>query len=185
MKATMRNQLEANKMTVVVQVALASHPELKTVPLAMEFATTDAAKELIRVGSLMYSSALRPYAAPPGTPPERLELLRKAFRETMRDAEFLADAKQAQIEIDPIDAVERAQSQRAAPRHPKVRPAARRIRFDKRRPTLGVGGPAKFLLRRGCNRQRHWRKHKEAHKQSQRCQLPTAIPPLIYSGPNH
>ena len=106
MKATMRNQLEANKMNVVVQVALASHPELKTVPLAMEFATTDAAKELIRVGSLMYSSALRPYAAPPGTPPERLELLRKAFRETMRDAEFLSDAKQAQIEIDPIDAAE-------------------------------------------------------------------------------
>ena len=79
MKATMRNQLEANKMNVVVQVALASHPELKTVPLAMEFATTDAAKELIRVGSLMYSSALRPYAAPPGTPPDRLELLQQGF----------------------------------------------------------------------------------------------------------
>jgi tripartite-type tricarboxylate transporter receptor subunit TctC len=106
MKATMRNQLEAGNVSVVVQVALASHPELKKVPLAIEFAKTDVSKELIRVGSLMYSAALRPYAAPPGTPPERLALLRKAFRDTMKDADFLADAKQAQIEIDPIDEIE-------------------------------------------------------------------------------
>jgi tripartite-type tricarboxylate transporter receptor subunit TctC len=106
MKATMRNQLEAGKVSVVVQVALASHPELKNVPLAIEFANTEVAKELIRIGSLMYSSALRPYATPPGTPPDRLALLRKAFRETMKDPAFLADAKQAQIEIDPIDEAE-------------------------------------------------------------------------------
>lgn len=108
MKATMRNQLESGNLSVVVQVALASHPELKKVPLAIEFAKTDLAKELIRVGSLMYSSALRPYAVPPGTPPEQLASLRKAFLETMKDSDFLVDAKKAQLEIDPIDGAETA-----------------------------------------------------------------------------
>jgi hypothetical protein len=108
MKATMRNQLESGNLSVVVQVALASHPELKKVPLAIEFAKNELAKELIRVGSLMYSSALRPYAVPPGTPSEQLALLRKAFLETMKDPDFLVDAKKAQLEIDPIDGAETA-----------------------------------------------------------------------------
>lgn len=106
MKATMRNRLESGNLSVVVQVALASHPELKKVPLAIEFARTEVAKELIRVGSLMYSSTLRPYAVSPGTPSDRLALLRKGFLETMKDPDFLVDAKKAQLEIDPIDGAE-------------------------------------------------------------------------------
>ncbi|MEX0802636.1 MAG: tripartite tricarboxylate transporter substrate-binding protein [Candidatus Binatia bacterium] len=107
-KATMRNQLESGNVSVVVQVALASHQELQNIPLAIEFAKTELAKELIRVGSLMYSAALRPYAAPPGTPSDRLMVLRKAFLDTMKDPDFLADAKKAQLEIDPIDGAETA-----------------------------------------------------------------------------
>ena len=61
-KATMKNQLESRNVSVVVQVAPASHPELKNVPLAIEFAKTEVAKELIRVGALMYSAGLRPYS---------------------------------------------------------------------------------------------------------------------------
>jgi hypothetical protein len=37
----------------------------------------------------------------PGAPPERLAILRKAFEETMRDPEFLAEAKKANLDIDP------------------------------------------------------------------------------------
>jgi len=106
MKATMRSQLYSGSVTVVVQVALSSHPELKNVPLAIEFAKTEIAKDLIRVGSLMYSAALRPYAVPPGTPSDRLALLRKAFLETMKDPDFLGEAKKAQLEVDPIDGAE-------------------------------------------------------------------------------
>jgi tripartite-type tricarboxylate transporter receptor subunit TctC len=107
-KATMKNQFESRNVNVVLQVALASHPELKDVPLASGFAKTDVAKELIRVASSMYSTGLRPYAVPPGTPSDRLATLRKAFLDTMRDPAFLADAKKAQIEIDPIDGPETA-----------------------------------------------------------------------------
>ena len=39
---------------------------------------------------------------PPRTPKERVEALRQAFDATMKDPEFLADAKKANLEIEPI-----------------------------------------------------------------------------------
>jgi tripartite-type tricarboxylate transporter receptor subunit TctC len=41
----------------------------------------------------------RPFAAPPGIPPERLAALQAAFRETVQDPEFLAEAKQMKYQI--------------------------------------------------------------------------------------
>jgi tripartite-type tricarboxylate transporter receptor subunit TctC len=37
---------------------------------------------------------------PPGTPKDRVQILRKAFQETMKDPEFLADAANAKLDID-------------------------------------------------------------------------------------
>jgi hypothetical protein len=48
----------------------------------------------------------RPYLAPPGTPPERVAILRKAFDETMTDPRFLADAKRARLPINPTSGAE-------------------------------------------------------------------------------
>jgi tripartite-type tricarboxylate transporter receptor subunit TctC len=45
----------------------------------------------------------RLYALPPGTPKPLVETLRKAFSATLKDPEFLADAKKARLDIDPID----------------------------------------------------------------------------------
>ena len=44
----------------------------------------------------------RSYIAPPGTPPEQLGVLRKAFDETVADKEFLADAERVSVDIDPL-----------------------------------------------------------------------------------
>ena len=44
------------------------------------------------------------FAAPPDIPADRAEALRKAFDATMKDAEFLADAKKLNIEIAPVSA---------------------------------------------------------------------------------
>ena len=44
----------------------------------------------------------RPFAAPPGLPPERLRLLRDAFNATAADPLFLAAAKKARRDISPI-----------------------------------------------------------------------------------
>ena len=43
----------------------------------------------------------RPFKLPPGTPPERVAVLRKAFDATMADPAFLADAEKMNIEITP------------------------------------------------------------------------------------
>jgi tripartite-type tricarboxylate transporter receptor subunit TctC len=44
----------------------------------------------------------RPYAVAPGTPKDRVQLLRNAFVETLKDAEFLADAKKSRLDTDPL-----------------------------------------------------------------------------------
>jgi len=41
----------------------------------------------------------RPLSLPPGTPKNRLEILRKAYRATMQDPAFLADAKKSKLII--------------------------------------------------------------------------------------
>ena len=48
----------------------------------------------------------RPVAAPPGVPADRLEVLRRAFADTMKDPAFLAEAEKLQLEIEPLSARE-------------------------------------------------------------------------------
>ena len=43
----------------------------------------------------------RPFMAPPGVPPARAALLRRAFDKTMKDAGFLAEAQQLQLDVEP------------------------------------------------------------------------------------
>ena len=104
--ATWPNELKSGDLAIVLQTTAKSHPELSKVPLAISYAKTDEARNLIR--SLVHSvgPAARPYLLPPGTPKDRLMTLRKAFMDTMKDPEFLADAKKAKLDISPLDGAE-------------------------------------------------------------------------------
>ena len=42
------------------------------------------------------------YSFPPNPPNDRVQLLRRAFQETMNDAEFLAEAKKGNSNIGPV-----------------------------------------------------------------------------------
>ena len=42
-----------------------------------------------------------PFAAPPGVPAERITMLRRAFDATMKDPEFLAEAKKMLLDVEP------------------------------------------------------------------------------------
>ena len=42
---------------------------------------------------------MRPFMVPPGTPADRLDVLRKAFAETMKDPDFLAEAKKSKFDV--------------------------------------------------------------------------------------
>ena len=48
----------------------------------------------------------RPFAAPPGVPAERLAALRAAFDATMKDPDFLEEAKKLELEVRPVDGEE-------------------------------------------------------------------------------
>lgn len=105
-KATWRKELEAGEMIIVLQETLKAHPDLPNVPVAVNFAKTEEARKLIRVVVQVHGPTVRPFVLPPGTPKERVQSLRRAFVETMRDPELLAEAKKARLEINPLDGAE-------------------------------------------------------------------------------
>lgn len=101
-KVTWRSQMETGKIHVVLQATLKSHPDLKKVPLAINYAKTDEAKTLLRVADNVHVYQF-PFSTAPGTPPERLQALQQAFVKTFRDKELVAEANKAQLEVEPID----------------------------------------------------------------------------------
>ncbi|HEX9788632.1 MAG TPA: hypothetical protein VGB09_11425 [Candidatus Binatia bacterium] len=102
-KPTWAKGLEDGAAIPVLQTMLESHPELKHVPLAVKYAKTSEAHELLKIVNGAYGVTARPYSVPPGLPPERLQLLQNAFMNTMRDPEFLAETNKAKLEIKPVD----------------------------------------------------------------------------------
>jgi tripartite-type tricarboxylate transporter receptor subunit TctC len=102
-KATWKSELETGNLVVVMQNVPKGHPDLPKVPLDISFAKTDEGKKLIRAIVHTVGPTARPYVVPPGTPKDRIELLRKAFMETMKDPEFLAEAEKAKLDINPLD----------------------------------------------------------------------------------
>jgi tripartite-type tricarboxylate transporter receptor subunit TctC len=102
-KSTWRKQLDAGEVTIVLQATVKAHPELPHVPVAYEFAKTDEARRLIQVVARVHGPSTRPYFLPPGTPKERVQILRRAYLDTMKDPEFLADAKKAKLDLNPDD----------------------------------------------------------------------------------
>ena len=109
-KSTWRNELDSGSLKVVLQATLKSHPELKQIPVAFDLAKTDEAKTLLATVLRANSPTVRPFMAPPATPNERLQILRKAFMETWRDPELIAEAKKARLDIEPADGAELEQN---------------------------------------------------------------------------
>jgi tripartite-type tricarboxylate transporter receptor subunit TctC len=105
-KSTWSKELGAKEVLIVAQALPKSHPELSNVPLAINFAKTDEARKLIRATVHTAGPTARPYVFPPGTPKDRVEILRKAFMDTIKDPEFLAEAKKAKLDINPTDGAE-------------------------------------------------------------------------------
>jgi tripartite-type tricarboxylate transporter receptor subunit TctC len=96
----------ANKrVNLVTQLALKKSPELPDVPLIFDFATTERQRQILKL-VLSRQSMARPFAAPPDLPAARKEALRIAFDQTMVDAEFLAEARQRGLEVNPVSGVE-------------------------------------------------------------------------------
>jgi tripartite-type tricarboxylate transporter receptor subunit TctC len=106
MRATWRRALEAGDAIPVVQVTSKPLADLPKVPQAISLAKTDEARRLIQVGIQDGSAYSRPFIGPPGTPKDRVQVLRKAFVAALGDPALRAEADKAQLTLDPVSGEE-------------------------------------------------------------------------------
>ena len=77
------------------------HPDYKNVPTLMELISSEDKIEIANMFEKQFY-VIRPFVAPPGIPVDKLNMLRKMFEDTLKDPEYLADAKKANIDVDLI-----------------------------------------------------------------------------------
>ena len=99
--STRKDWLDKKTINVLVQLSLEKHEDMPNVPLITDLAKTPEQKQILTL--VFARQALgRPYVAPPGIPADRAAALRKAFMDTMKDKEFLAETEKARMGIDPL-----------------------------------------------------------------------------------
>ena len=97
-----RSAYESKKIHAVLQASLKSHPKYKNIPLAINYAKSEEARELLVVADNAHGAQF-PFSVPPGMAKDRLELLQRAFVRTFKDPDLIAEAKRSQLDIDPVD----------------------------------------------------------------------------------
>src|SRR5690349_23824979 len=107
LKTTRFNWVRDKRIIILVQMALAKHPDLPDVPLIMDLAKANSVAENTeqrQIFKMIFARQTmgRPYLAPPGVPADRLAALRKGFMDIMSDKDFLADAEANKFEINPV-----------------------------------------------------------------------------------
>jgi tripartite-type tricarboxylate transporter receptor subunit TctC len=90
---------------VLVQTGKKRDPRLPDVPtlweLMNEYKTPEAGRRLATI-ILAVGAFGRPYVSTPDLPPERAKTLQAAFKKTLFDPEFQAQAKERRLEIEPV-----------------------------------------------------------------------------------
>jgi tripartite-type tricarboxylate transporter receptor subunit TctC len=101
-KLQWRQAVEAGQVSVVVQVTTKKNPELPNVPLAIDFAKTEEARRLLKYAVHDVAIMQRLFFLPPGTPKDRVRLLRKSFLDTLNDPEYIAESNKTGLTIGPV-----------------------------------------------------------------------------------
>ncbi len=101
-KIMWRQGLDSGSTKVLIQMLPKRHPDLPDVPNALELAKNDDARQLIKIGIVDPATMVRSLTLPPATPKDRVKILRDAFMATMKDPDFLADAKTAKLDLNPL-----------------------------------------------------------------------------------
>ena len=104
-KITKPDWLAGNRINLLLQMALQKSPELADVPLIMEVAANDRDRQILKL-VLARQQMGWPFLAPPDLPADRAQALRKAFDDTMKDAEYVAELKQRRLDINPMTGAE-------------------------------------------------------------------------------
>jgi tripartite-type tricarboxylate transporter receptor subunit TctC len=97
--------LKEGKLRFLTQFRTTRWEKMADVPTARELTKTDDQRALIEMAELPLLLA-RPYLAPPGLPANVTAILRKAFMDAHRDAEYLAINAKTNSDISPLDGEE-------------------------------------------------------------------------------
>jgi tripartite-type tricarboxylate transporter receptor subunit TctC len=100
-KATRPQWLAEKKIVILVQVGVKRNAELPDIPTMQDLAKNDLDKRVLTFISVD-TAISRPLVTNGGVPRERVEALRRAFDDTMKDPEFLAEAAKSQTDISPM-----------------------------------------------------------------------------------
>jgi tripartite-type tricarboxylate transporter receptor subunit TctC len=102
-RAVLAQPAKEGKILLVAQAGSGKDPAYPEVPNILDQATTPEAKQALEF--LFVPLGLgRPFAGPPEMPQDRTAALRKAFDESMKDADLLEEAKKLQVDIEPMNA---------------------------------------------------------------------------------
>jgi len=93
-----------NLVRILLQTGRKRDVKMPNVPtiheLMSEYKTPESTRSLA-IALLASGDLGRPFITPPGILPDRLKILREAFRKTMSDPAFLAEVKARKLETDP------------------------------------------------------------------------------------
>lgn len=105
LKQRAMNWYTEKKVRFLVQFAPQSDSELKDVPLAVDLAKTDEARQIME---FLTSDATLAWTTltTPGVPADRVALLRTALAQILKDKDALAEADREKLEIDPVSGEE-------------------------------------------------------------------------------
>jgi len=90
--------VKEGKLKILFHVEEADFHEDPSVPSIFNFAQTEKQKQMLR---FLFSSTEfgRPYVAPPGTPPDRVAALRKAFAAALKDPALIEEARKSAVDM--------------------------------------------------------------------------------------
>jgi tripartite-type tricarboxylate transporter receptor subunit TctC len=100
-----RDMWLSRQIRVVLQLTDKRVAELAEVPTVLDVAGSPEQQAVLKLIVARQTMA-RPFVAPPGIPPQRLATLRNAFDATMKDPEFLADARRQDLDVRPVTGAE-------------------------------------------------------------------------------
>jgi tripartite-type tricarboxylate transporter receptor subunit TctC len=99
-RAYVRDQIGKGQMRLLVQMAPTRDPQHLDTPTLLDLVSAPQDRRIVAL--VMDRVALgRPVVAPPGLAPDRLALLRTAFRQAIEDPELRAEAEKLRLAIDP------------------------------------------------------------------------------------
>lgn len=94
--------LAEKKVRILLQYGAERLPELPDVPTAIEIAPDEDTRAMLRFYAVKFKTAY-PFVLPPEVPADRIAILRAAFDEIMRDADFARDVAKANMALRPLN----------------------------------------------------------------------------------